>query len=34
MEVDYRSPDDFTAFLASEHARYGAIAKKANVRLD
>ena len=34
MEVDYKSPDDFATFLVSEHARYGAIAKKANVRLD
>jgi tripartite-type tricarboxylate transporter receptor subunit TctC len=34
MEVQYKSPEEFAAFLASEHARYGAIAKKANVRLD
>ena len=34
MEVDYKSPDDFAAFLVSENARYGAIAKRANVRLD
>jgi tripartite-type tricarboxylate transporter receptor subunit TctC len=34
MEVQYKSPDEFAAFLVSEHARYGAIAKKANVRLD
>ena len=26
--------EHFAAFLVSEHARYGAIAKKANVRLD
>jgi tripartite-type tricarboxylate transporter receptor subunit TctC len=34
MEVEYKSPEDFGAFLVSEHARYGAIARKANVRLD
>jgi tripartite-type tricarboxylate transporter receptor subunit TctC len=34
MDVEYKSPDDFAAFLAKENVRYGAIAKKANIRLD
>ena len=34
MDVEYKSPDDFAAFLATESVRYGAIAKKANIRLD
>jgi len=34
MEVGYKPPDEFAVFLASEHARYGAIAKRANIRLD
>lgn len=34
LDVEYRSPDDFAAFLAREHVRYGAIVKKANIRLD
>jgi tripartite-type tricarboxylate transporter receptor subunit TctC len=34
MDVEYRSPDDFSAFLARENLRYAAIAKKANIRLD
>jgi tripartite-type tricarboxylate transporter receptor subunit TctC len=34
MDVEYRSPEEFAAFLAKESVRYGAIAKKANIRLD
>jgi tripartite-type tricarboxylate transporter receptor subunit TctC len=34
MDVEYKSPQDFAAFLARESVRYGAIAKKANIRLD
>jgi len=34
MDLEYRSPEDFAAFLARESVRYGAIAKKANIRLD
>jgi tripartite-type tricarboxylate transporter receptor subunit TctC len=34
MDVEYRSPEEFATFLARESVRYGAIAKKANIRLD
>jgi tripartite-type tricarboxylate transporter receptor subunit TctC len=34
MDVEYKSPEDFAVFLAREGVRYGAIAKKANIRLD
>ena len=34
MEVSYKTPDEFAAFLAAQHTRYGVIAKQANIRLD
>ncbi len=34
MDVQYKPPEEFAAFLVSEHARYAAIVKKANVRVD
>ena len=34
LDVEYRSPDQFAAFLAKEYVRYADIAKRANIRLD
>jgi len=34
MDLEYRSPEEFAAFLARESVRYGAIARKAKIRLD
>jgi tripartite-type tricarboxylate transporter receptor subunit TctC len=34
LDVEYKSPEDFAAFLAKEYVRYGDIARRANIRLD